>query len=172
MFTLCSTKFCPKTSGDTIISEAICSKVLVWLDQVVKSNPKNSKYVNLVLLENSFYICEELSSLANQLKHPTRLNPRSIAGAAAAQSNDGEFGGMNSMLVEEERQILAIGRKVGELIHKALQKAQSVNERALQAYVEESYSYHFDKLIKDEAKLGNARLEEIRTLYERQFPNQ
>lgn len=84
MFSLCSTKFCPKTSGDSIISEAICSKVLVWLDRVVKSNPKNSKYVNLVLLENSFYICEELSSLANQLKHPTRLNQRSIAGAAAA----------------------------------------------------------------------------------------
>ena len=64
MLSLCSVNCCKKTSDKTLIYEGIVAKVLAWLTNVANANPsKYGKYANLVLLENSFYILEELKSM-------------------------------------------------------------------------------------------------------------
>ena len=64
MLSLCKINICKKTSDKTLIYNGIVAKVLTWLANVANANPgKYGKYSNLFLMENSFYILEELRSM-------------------------------------------------------------------------------------------------------------
>ena len=60
MVALCRNYVDAKTSGESLLYKNLCSKLLSWLMKVANANPKYGKYTNLVLMENTYYIVEEL----------------------------------------------------------------------------------------------------------------
>ena len=61
MLTICKSNCCRKLSGETLIYEGIVSKLITWLVNISGANPaKYGKYTNLVLMENTFFILEEM----------------------------------------------------------------------------------------------------------------
>ena len=64
IFANCRSFYCVKMSGDTIIYGEIVSKVLNWISQVGQASlNKQGKYTQLMLMENTFYMLDELTNL-------------------------------------------------------------------------------------------------------------
>ena len=61
---LCSTiERAEKAWDNTLIQDSLMERLISWLKDIVVKDEKQSKYASLVLMENTFFMLEELKKL-------------------------------------------------------------------------------------------------------------